>query len=1313
LGKSKELIKKLLSANEYEAVDLREVWKQEGGNVGYVNNIKQIENNKDIFDFTTLINIRNNTNDTSNDIFTKQLYLNIEFLKNICSNIYNSETVLQLYTLMIDIRKEGELKNINRDIFKLLFFEIKKEYDVLLIGNNSTFTNILINDQINNDTLLYKTIYKDSDDKKYISCYRLISQLELSILLNANIKPLADTHELINLLQAIFIEILNQSKILKEYIVQPNIINTIKQLYLEVLSKINPVLIYVKERCDTSLSNPRYEIGITPNNYEYYDFKIKYYNNPFKVGCFNMKYKSIDTIHTHDEGNYEQLKKPLDTTTKIKYCYPVYSDLKTIPPTPGKNGEKGRDFLTIDKIKKYKKLYMEGKIVTPVPAYFQTTLHICTFTNNKEDFVNTMESKTYYNIYKAKYELGVTKEVQNKHVEDTFLENKVGASSYFPHESNIKNYCRHNFINYFKGAFYGHDDKKKYSSFTKKETYYQGLINGYYNKDDKNSQSDINVIVDPHGGQKIIDKINKNENIIILGYGQSGSGKTSTLIYNTFTKKEGIIPQILNKLNNVTKIVLEFVDIYLNWSDIDNYKKITRDNYMLKKIGEDTVTFSKQGDVWKNNGETMGIYINKQFNLREIEPTENNPNSSRSHVLIHIKIYKNDNKYTSMVIGDLAGVENKFTCAPSRILILDDIYRTQSDKYKDNPEKFYFDNFLCNVNEYQNPKQDNFFNTTQPKEKTITFKRTNIIKNCYKLYGQYVNRYQGSKSVISDFTYTSSNENPSDETSLYYCMKDEEEKKSALTLCLTHKDKKGKIKHNKLSINFIEYYKISDADNINTINSSMIGKLNELFKIYEDHKQKILNPGVIFYGVTISMLALYGYKKGPYKMTKYDINTKKYEIGQPPTIYKYILNYMADEEVAEGNLLVNIFENGLLKLMEQTRNDIIRYNVLYFNCELRRSEGYFINSSLISMRRVISNLILKNVQTKYKKINKLLIDANPNIINYLGPSYPNCYNNNYLYDNYDKKNIDINPKFNNNNTKGIVQDYETGGNSDEGEIIFRLIFTNDILDDKTISGEKSQNITKQIKGFGLDSTNTSLIIMTVINITDGNIVSESKSDYIIDPDNFINIPYTSENVQEGFKYHAEAPKIENSNTGKKLINNEPNPPYINLNKLKIAYNISEYLDSISKYFNTDKNIANKADIKIMSELVEDIQTKFTMYKKNFLARIKLYSFYKNDENLLKIIDTHKFMLIFDDGNRTIVANPDAILKVINYIEANNDTTLIGTTTFFNFTQISNDKKQYPLCDGDNDEMNNNNVITQPNLLKQFVETMFNGDLKNL
>ena len=67
----------------------------------------------------------------------------------------------------------------------------------------------------------------------------------------------------------------------------------------------------------------------------------------------------------------------------------------------------------------------------------------------------------------------------------------------------------------------------------------------------------------------------------------------------------------------------------------------------------------------------LGDYIIMCLNseLRATEPTPNNPDSSRSHVIIHIKI-KNSNpsKISNLVVCDFAGVENEFDCSNDDVI---------------------------------------------------------------------------------------------------------------------------------------------------------------------------------------------------------------------------------------------------------------------------------------------------------------------------------------------------------------------------------------------------------------------------------------------------------------------------------------------------------------------------------------------------------------------------------------------------------------------------------------------------------------------
>jgi hypothetical protein len=404
---------------------------------------------------------------------------------------------------------------------------------------------------------------------------------------------------------------------------------------------------------------------------------------------------------------------------------------------------------------------------------------------------------------------------------------------------------------------------------------------------------------------------------------------------------------------------------------------------------------------------------------------------------------------------------------------------------------------------------------------------------------------------------------------------------------------------------------------------------------------------------------------------------------------KTVLLCVANEINKDQRELRHAFKRGVNKLIDQVKCDIIRYHVLNFNCILRRHEGYFINNSLISMKKVISNTILKNIQKKYTE--KYLNESSiiPEINNYLGPSFDKCYDQNYIYDNFDTKNVK-------NSSANIITAYKTSvdsKNPDEGEIIFRLFFS------ESIPG-------RDIKCVNLKPENTSLIIMTVINITDG-CIPGGNQDLTINPndENYFtdNQIYTVNNGKIVFRP---------VNTRRKMINNQPNPPYINLNKLKMGMNIINYFDSIIKFSQTNDNFLhtnyvpnkpNSFDASRLKTILENLQQKFNIYQETFRNRIKQYPFYANDKNLKDLLST-QFFTIFESGKFTD-SGANKLKDIIDYIEANNETTLIGTTTFFNFTQISSipmnsSNHQYTICDGINNDYNDNNIVTQPNIWTQ-------------
>ena len=57
-------------------------------------------------------------------------------------------------------------------------------------------------------------------------------------------------------------------------------------------------------------------------------------------------------------------------------------------------------------------------------------------------------------------------------------------------------------------------------------------------------------------------------------------------------------------------------------------------------------------------------YILMGFECREVGPTSNNKQSSRSHVVVSLELDMGGGKTRSIFVCDLAGVENVFDCTP-------------------------------------------------------------------------------------------------------------------------------------------------------------------------------------------------------------------------------------------------------------------------------------------------------------------------------------------------------------------------------------------------------------------------------------------------------------------------------------------------------------------------------------------------------------------------------------------------------------------------------------------------------------------------
>ena len=201
------------------------------------------------------------------------------------------------------------------------------------------------------------------------------------------------------------------------------------------------------------------------------------------------------------------------------------------------------------------------------------------------------------------------------------------------------------------------------------------------------------------------------KDVFVIGYGASGAGKTSTLVYlKTAEKSEnGIVINICNQLSHIFKeIQLSSIELY-EQTGTEQAKVIrsrpNKETYDFI-LDEEKNEFLLQNQIIHQNKHGMkdtkefvqhapigDVIIHMIDNDRLIFGTTNNPRSSRSHALIFLKLkYKTpphqSKDHVYLIIGDFAGVENKFECdKPEVIKRFSEIHVTRRNGAK--TEKIY------------------------------------------------------------------------------------------------------------------------------------------------------------------------------------------------------------------------------------------------------------------------------------------------------------------------------------------------------------------------------------------------------------------------------------------------------------------------------------------------------------------------------------------------------------------------------------------------------------------------------------------------
>jgi hypothetical protein len=130
-------------------------------------------------------------------------------------------------------------------------------------------------------------------------------------------------------------------------------------------------------------------------------------------------------------------------------------------------------------------------------------------------------------------------------------------------------------------------------------------------------------------------------------------------IYTNYYEKVNNIITVLSKLtinsfsDDQKQLINELID------SCKSYKKYLKQlhNILIKNI-----KYIDELDKTKDNYTNLSQFILDCFEDRTIEPTSNNDISSRSHVLVNLKLTHNNNKESNIIVCDLAGIENIFNC---------------------------------------------------------------------------------------------------------------------------------------------------------------------------------------------------------------------------------------------------------------------------------------------------------------------------------------------------------------------------------------------------------------------------------------------------------------------------------------------------------------------------------------------------------------------------------------------------------------------------------------------------------------------------
>ena len=803
-----------------------------------------------------------------------------------------------------------------------------------------------------------------------------------------------------------------------------------------------------------------------------------------------------------------------------------------------------------------------------------------------------------------------------------------------------------------------------------KYSYLFGPFSQIFKPDIKNEEIAQNMIV-------IKEKIKENKPIFMIGYGASGAGKTSSLIYFKKNQENGILINLCNQLGSegiFNKIELKCKEFYhtIGVGSVENpeivnvpneegksinfnfdngnfllteeYKHSTHHQYRM--INKDRNDIEKE-TVFKTGTKLGEVIIHLIDTDRFVKATTNNPNSSRSHTLVFVKLIgetNGDNKTGNIIIGDFAGVENKFACEnPNTIKAFLSVKRDNvkdaqgneiyvpyysTEAYKGNPDPL---GIIENGETKGGAISEQCIPKIEVKDPIYDFENP-VIRKEWLLPDDMVKFYEDNNNknlkiafnVILEYLKQNKENNKINpekfkkELELYSNVN--ANNGSSIEQVINNiQDQLNKLLNKTDGDNKLSRLKASDKT---TSTDTFSNK--QIIKVFTKNINEILmkNKIPLIKELPFKDYAFRGKMLGPFENAYTgDINNiiknirEQYESVE---ILTKIINKYNLEPLVFNVLKENIFKkygnyNNLLELLKDLELETsCRQENSNVICENRREEGYFINNSLEKVREVIKKILFEK--------NKDSINITPNFIdicfkNYC-PQHSNCFNFDIL------------------NEKSIQQDKT-------GSVIFDEIYKE----------------LKEIKGYEAPQKMYEDIIISIFCVF---------------------------NISRG-------------------ANNPPPTPYLDINKLKLLF---YYEDIVNKPSLQDEFIEEASNIinKIMVEFKDKVGD-LTTIKSNISKQKSIFDLLNQ---VKEYFNTHTNNIDKKTYNQLYKF---FIKEFIDMIDKSNAVSAIGTLEFLD--QIAKFNTIKSICNSQEIKEKQPNLIdrfNRNNIMKQLYEG-FDGGMK--